>query len=87
LKTKKGGCSSRKCLQEVKTQLTSPSNHNAEGYGVGVVLVSPHEQVLEYDIHFKFSTINNLSEYIALLTRLGLVEALEAFPLHIHNDP
>jgi len=37
-------------------------------------------------IHFEFSSTNNVSDYEALLAGLGLVEALKAFPLHVHSD-
>lgn len=50
------------------------------------VLVSPHRQVFEYGIQFKFLATNNISEYEAFLAGLGLAKTFEAFPLRVHSD-
>jgi ribonuclease HI len=67
-------------------ELYVDGSFNYKGCCVGVVLISPHRQVFEYDIHFEFSTTNNVSEYEVVLGGLGLIEDLEAFPLHVQGD-
>ena len=51
-----------------------------------MVLISLHIQVFQYEIHFEFSSTNNIYEYKAFLACLGLAKSLEAFPLHAHDD-
>ena len=50
------------------------------------MLVNPKEKILEYEAHFKYPTINNVAGYEALLARLLLVGALNAYPIKAHND-
>jgi hypothetical protein len=45
------------------------------------MLINLEEQVFEHDIHFKFLAANNIAKYEALIARLRLVEALNAYPL------
>jgi ribonuclease HI len=41
---------------------------------------------LEYKAHFKSPTINNITEHVALLARLLLVGALDAYSIKAHSD-
>ena len=59
---------------------------NINGSGVGIMLVNPKEKILEYEAHFKYPTINNVAGHEALLARLLLVGALNAYPIKAHND-
>lgn len=45
------------------------------------MLINLEEQVLKHDIHFKFLAANNVAKYEALIARLRLLEALNAYPL------
>jgi hypothetical protein len=42
-----------------------------------ILLINLKEKVFEYGVHFKFSAINNVSEYEALSARLRLEETLK----------
>jgi ribonuclease HI len=59
---------------------------NINGSGVGIILVNPKEKILEYKAHFKSPTINNITEHVALLARLLLVGALDAYSIKAHSD-
>ncbi|KAG6785246.1 hypothetical protein POTOM_010976 [Populus tomentosa] len=54
---------------------------NVESSGARVVLTNPEGHDCTYEVRFKFSATNNVVEYEAFSTRLGLVEALYAYPL------
>jgi ribonuclease HI len=53
---------------------------------VEIVLTSFEGHDFEYRVRFEFLTTKNVSKYKAFIMRLGLVKALNAYPLHIHND-
>ena len=59
---------------------------NSKGSGVGVVLVSPEELVLEQAVRLKFSASNNEAEYEALLIGLKTAERLGACHLQVFCD-
>lgn len=48
------------------------------GSGVGIVLVTPEGQTLEYAMKFQFPATNNEAEYEAVIARLELCTTLEA---------
>ncbi|KAI5323200.1 hypothetical protein L3X38_032272 [Prunus dulcis] len=59
---------------------------NAQGCGVGLVLISPDKVVLEYAIRFKFQASNNVAEYEALLAGLRLAKEMGAKQIQIFSD-
>ena len=59
---------------------------NAKGSGVGVVLISPEKEVLEYFLRFTFTSSSNTTEYEALLAGMRLAEKLEVKSLIAHSD-
>ncbi|KAI5313084.1 hypothetical protein L3X38_042258 [Prunus dulcis] len=50
---------------------------NSQGRGIGLVLISPDKVVLEYTLHFKFHTSNNVAECEALLAVLRLAKEMD----------
>ncbi|KAM2286603.1 hypothetical protein ACFX1S_039049 [Malus domestica] len=50
---------------------------NQQGYGAGLVLMTPDKVAMEYAIRFKFKASNNKAEYEALLAGLRLAKHLE----------
>ncbi|XP_052209233.1 uncharacterized protein LOC127812750 [Diospyros lotus] len=59
---------------------------NARGSGVGVVLISSEKEILEYSLHFTFSSSNNTAEYEALLIGMRLAKKLEVTRIIAHSD-
>ncbi|XP_052208820.1 uncharacterized protein LOC127812465 [Diospyros lotus] len=59
---------------------------NAKGCGVGVVLIFPEKEMLEYSLCFIFPRSNNITEYEALLAGMKLAEKLEVKNLMAHSD-
>jgi ribonuclease HI len=59
---------------------------NVEGSGARVVLTNPEGHDYTYEVRFEFSATNNVVEYEAFSARLGLVEALYAYPLQVYRD-
>jgi ribonuclease HI len=59
---------------------------NINGSGVRIILVNLKEKILEYEAHFKSPTINNITEHEALLARLLLVRALDAYSIKAYSD-
>ena len=48
------------------------------GGGVGVVINTPGEEMLKYEVQLEFLTINNKAEYAGILTELRVGKALGA---------
>ena len=44
---------------------------NAKGSGVGVELISPEKEVLDYSLHFAFPSSNNLAENLKVKNLTG----------------
>ena len=53
---------------------------------MGVVLISPAEEILKYAIQIEFKATNNISEYESLVTRLHIVKTLGNKRLLIRGD-
>ncbi|CAL2266568.1 unnamed protein product [Prunus armeniaca] len=51
-----------------------------------LILISPDKVVLEYALHFKFHSSNNVAEYEALLVGLRLAKEMGAKQLQIFSD-
>ena len=54
--------------------------------GVGVVIITPDEEILKYRLRLKFLATNNEAEYKGILTGLRLGRALGAKNLLVQND-
>ena len=54
--------------------------------GVGVILRTRKEDVIEYVLCLQFSKTNNEAEYEVVLTGLDLAKAVGALSIVIHND-
>nr|XP_023890021.1 uncharacterized protein LOC112002102 [Quercus suber] len=59
---------------------------NQKGFGVGLVLVSPEEFVIEKSLRLGFSAINNEAEYEALLQRMTMVQKMRGKALEMFSD-
>ena len=59
---------------------------NAFGAGAGLILVNLKEVIIEYALHFKFSSMNNGAEYEALIAELKIAKELEANWLRAYSD-
>jgi ribonuclease HI len=57
-----------------------------KGSGAWILFTSPEGQIYQYRLRFGFLATNNMAEYKALIAGLGLVEALKAYLLQVHND-
>ena len=49
-------------------------------------MISPKNEILEYSLHFTFPSLNNATEYEALLAEMKLAKKLEVKNLTAHND-
>ncbi|RDX85068.1 hypothetical protein CR513_33790, partial [Mucuna pruriens] len=58
--------------------LSVDGSSNQTGSGVGVILESPDEVIIEQSLHFEFKASNNQAEYEALLAGMRLACELEA---------
>jgi hypothetical protein len=58
----------------------------APGSGAGVILISPDESRLRYDIRLHFSASNNAVEYEALINGLRITIELSATRLYVRGD-
>ena len=54
--------------------------------GIGVVITTPDEEVLKYEVQLKFPTTNNEAEYKRILTGLSLGKALRVENLLVQSD-
>nr|XP_023886789.1 uncharacterized protein LOC111998898 [Quercus suber] len=59
---------------------------NQRGLGVGLVLVSPEDHVIEKSLRLGFSTTNNEAEYEALLQGIVTVQKIEGKSVEIFSD-
>ena len=59
---------------------------NQRGLGVGVVIVSPDEIVLEKSFSLSFSATNNEAEYEALWSRLEAIKGLGGNNIEVFSD-
>ncbi len=59
---------------------------NAKGSGIGVVIITPDETVIEQSIRLDFKTSNNEAEYEAVLAGLNSAKTLGAQQLIVHCD-
>ena len=57
-----------------------------ESEGVGVLLIGPNHQKLQYSLRFMFPITNNAAEYEALLTSLRLANRVRAEHITIYAD-
>lgn len=73
-------------LQAPAWNLYVDGSSNINGSKVGILLISLNEQVFEYRVRFEFLAINNVSEYKAIMVRLCLAEALNAYHMQVHSD-
>ena len=65
------------CLEDLWTINTDGSS-TQHGGGVGIVITSPENDVLEYGVQLKFPITNNEAKYEALLAGLKIARALGA---------
>ena len=54
--------------------------------GAGVVITSPEGDILKYGVQLKFPVTNNKAEYEAILTGLGITQALGAKNALLKSD-
>ena len=59
---------------------------SSQGSGVGIVLIPPNGEALEYSMRFAFPSTNNVAEYEALIAGMKLVQELEVTQLIAHSD-
>ena len=59
---------------------------NTTDLEVGLILTSPDGIVVEYALHFKFSTSNNEVEYEVLVIGLRIAKDLRVRHLRVHSD-
>ncbi|XP_052197300.1 uncharacterized protein LOC127804473 [Diospyros lotus] len=59
---------------------------SSQGNGVGVVLIPPEGESLEYSLRFAFPSSNNVAEYEELIVGLKLARKLEVAQLIAHSD-
>ncbi|XP_074562424.1 uncharacterized protein LOC141818926 [Curcuma longa] len=58
---------------------------NRQGSGVGVVLISPQEEI-RLSIRLSFRASNNEAEYVAVLTGLQAAKRMGAAQVHLYSD-
>ena len=59
---------------------------NAQGSGVGLILISPDGIDVEYALRFGFQASNNEVEYEAIIAGLNLAHSMEADQLEVSSD-
>ena len=59
---------------------------NQRGSGVGLVLVSPEQIIIEKLLRLGFSTTNNEAEYEALLVGMTMVQRMGGKAMEIFSD-
>ncbi|XP_074561342.1 uncharacterized protein LOC141817608 [Curcuma longa] len=57
-----------------------------QGSGVGVVLISPREEIIQLSIRLSFKATNNEAEYEALLAGFQAARRVGATRLQVHSD-
>ena len=63
------------CPEELWT-INIDGSSTQHGGGAGIVITSPKNDVLEYEVQLKFPITNNEAEYKALLAGLRIARAL-----------
>ena len=59
---------------------------NQRGSGVGLVLISPKEAIIEKFLRLGFSTTNNEAEYEALLQGIAMVQKMGGKAVEMFSD-
>lgn len=59
---------------------------NANGLGARLILINPEGEDIQYSIHFSFSSINNETEYEALIIKLMMPKELGVQHLKAYNN-
>ena len=59
---------------------------NHKGSGVGLVLISPEELVVEKSLRLGFSATNNEAEYEALLEGMSMIHRMEGKSFTMFSD-
>ena len=59
---------------------------NQRGSGVGLVLISPEEAIIEKSLRLGFSAMNNEVEYEALLQRIAMVQKMRGKAIEMFSD-
>ena len=59
---------------------------NAQGSGVGLILISPEGIDIEYALRFGFRASNNEAEYEAVIAGLNLAHSMEVDQLEVCSD-
>ena len=57
-----------------------------QGSEMGIMLVPPKGEALEYSLRFAFPSTNNVAEYEALIARIKLAQKLEVTQLIAHSN-
>ena len=59
---------------------------NQRGSGVGLVLISPEEAIIEKSLRLGFSATNNEAEYEALLQGIAMVQKMGGKVVEMFSD-
>ena len=59
---------------------------NKNGFGAGMMLISPEGHKIHYALCFRFLASNNEVDYEALIAGLHLARELQAHNLRVYND-
>ena len=59
---------------------------NQKGFGVGLVLISPEELVVEKSLRLGFSAMNNEAEYEALLEGMSIIHRMGGKSITMFSD-
>lgn len=62
------------------------SSFNANGLGEGLILTSPEGDIIQYALHFGFTSTKNKVKYEALITGLRISEELGMQHLKAYSD-
>ena len=59
---------------------------NQRGFGVGLVLISPEETIIEKSLRLRFSATNNEVEYEALLQGIAMIQKMGGKAVEMFSD-
>ena len=59
---------------------------NQRGVGLGLVLISPEEVIIEKSLRLGFSATNNEAEYEALLMEMSMVQKMGGKVVELFSD-
>lgn len=59
---------------------------NQRGFGVGLVLISPEEAIIETSLRLGFSATNNKADYEALLQGIAMVQKMGGKAVEMFSD-